>query len=168
MTYDSITPYDGRKNSCALDGAETQIHFHTANNPKGKTWAAHVNDRPGLASYLKGEVEVAADQPPGPAFVPAALKEGQLRKTAVVEINVAAVAIEGVELPDIRAQLNKRGWTYAIASLWANGRTESQLPHDDLVKWLDKKGHPDHGGASDDAAQRINELTEARRILLRR
>lgn len=147
MTYDSITPYDGRKNSCALDGAETQIHFHTANNPKVKTWAAHVTDWPGFASYLKGEVEVAADQPPGPAFVPAALKEGQLRKTAVVEINVAVVEIEGVELPDIRAQLNKRGWTYAIASLWANGRTETQLPHDDLVKWLDKKGHPDHGGA---------------------
>ena len=26
--------------------------------------------------------------------------------------------------------------------------------------------HPDHGGASDDAAQRIADLTEARRILL--
>ena len=26
--------------------------------------------------------------------------------------------------------------------------------------------HPDHGGDSDDAAQRISDLTEARRILL--
>ena len=29
-----------------------------------------------------------------------------------------------------------------------------------------RDAHPDHGGASDDAAQRINDLTEARRILL--
>jgi hypothetical protein len=31
-----------------------------------------------------------------------------------------------------------------------------------------REAHPDHGGASDDAAQRIGELTEARRILLAR
>lgn len=30
-----------------------------------------------------------------------------------------------------------------------------------------RDAHPDHGGATDDAAQRISELTEARRILLR-
>ena len=29
-----------------------------------------------------------------------------------------------------------------------------------------RAAHPDHGGADDDAAQRINDLTEARRILL--
>lgn len=29
-----------------------------------------------------------------------------------------------------------------------------------------RAAHPDHGGATDDAAQRINDLTEARRILL--
>ena len=29
-----------------------------------------------------------------------------------------------------------------------------------------RDAHPDHGGDSDDAAQRINDLTEARRILL--
>ncbi|MEZ5178542.1 MAG: hypothetical protein R2746_09750 [Acidimicrobiales bacterium] len=33
---------------------------------------------------------------------------------------------------------------------------------------LVRLAHPDHGGATDDAAQRINELTEARRILLHR
>ena len=29
-----------------------------------------------------------------------------------------------------------------------------------------RAAHPDHGGATDDAAKRINDLTEARRILL--
>ena len=29
-----------------------------------------------------------------------------------------------------------------------------------------REAHPDHGGATDDAAKRIAELTEARRILL--
>ena len=31
-----------------------------------------------------------------------------------------------------------------------------------------REAHPDHGGASADAAQRIRDLTEARRILLAR
>ena len=31
-----------------------------------------------------------------------------------------------------------------------------------------REAHPDHGGATGDAAQRIGELTEARRILLAR
>ena len=30
------------------------------------------------------------------------------------------------------------------------------------------EAHPDHGGDRDDAAQRISELTEARRVLLAR
>jgi hypothetical protein len=41
-------------------------------------------------------------------------------------------------------------------------RTTVQRQFRDLLR----VAHPDHGGASDDAAQRIAELTEARRILL--
>jgi hypothetical protein len=36
----------------------------------------------------------------------------------------------------------------------------------DRFRRLLREAHPDHGGAADDAAQRIRELTEARRILL--
>ena len=43
-----------------------------------------------------------------------------------------------------------------------NGRKAVQLRFRDLLR----DAHPDHGGAADDAAQRITELTEARRILL--
>lgn len=38
----------------------------------------------------------------------------------------------------------------------------------DRFRALLREAHPDHGGASDDAAARIGELTEARRILLAR
>jgi curved DNA-binding protein CbpA len=41
-------------------------------------------------------------------------------------------------------------------------RTDVQRRFRDLLR----EAHPDHGGATDDAAQRISELTEARRILL--
>ncbi len=37
----------------------------------------------------------------------------------------------------------------------------------DRFRDLLRDAHPDHGGDVDDAAQRITELTEARRILLR-
>jgi len=44
------------------------------------------------------------------------------------------------------------------------------VSHRELVqrrfRELLRAAHPDHGGATDDAAQRINDLTEARRILL--
>lgn len=43
------------------------------------------------------------------------------------------------------------------------GRGEVQQRFRDLLR----AAHPDHGGDSDDAAQRISDLTEARRILLR-
>lgn len=44
------------------------------------------------------------------------------------------------------------------------GRRAVQHRFRDLLR----EAHPDHGGDSDDAAQRITELTEARRILLHR
>lgn len=43
------------------------------------------------------------------------------------------------------------------------GRSDVQRRFRDLLR----AAHPDHGGATDDAAQRIADLTEARRILLR-
>jgi curved DNA-binding protein CbpA len=42
------------------------------------------------------------------------------------------------------------------------GRSEVQQRFRDLLR----AAHPDHGGDTDDAAQRISDLTEARRILL--
>lgn len=57
-------------------------------------------------------------------------------------------------------------WALAVLGLAADTveRALVQARFRELVR----EAHPDHGGASDDAAQRINELTEARRILLRR
>ena len=51
-----------------------------------------------------------------------------------------------------------------------SGESDSDLPDRKVVqrRFRDalRAAHPDHGGASDDAAKRINDLTEARRILL--
>ena len=57
-------------------------------------------------------------------------------------------------------------WALGILGLApeANDRRMVQDRFRDLLR----EAHPDHGGDADDAAQRITELTEARRILLRR
>lgn len=57
-------------------------------------------------------------------------------------------------------------WALAVLGLGSDTveRARVQARFRELVR----EAHPDHGGASDDAAQRIHELTEARRILLRR
>jgi hypothetical protein len=54
------------------------------------------------------------------------------------------------------------GLSGAVGSLVVPPRTDVQRRFRDLLR----EAHPDHGGATDDAAQRISELTEARRILL--
>jgi hypothetical protein len=57
-------------------------------------------------------------------------------------------------------------WALGILGLApeANQRRAVQDRFRDLLR----EAHPDHGGDADDAAQRITELTEARRILLHR
>ena len=62
--------------------------------------------------------------------------------------------------------------TWALDVLGLDGRPTSdvRLPERSAVvrrfRDLLRDAHPDHGGASDEAAQRIADLTEARRILL--
>ena len=53
------------------------------------------------------------------------------------------------------------GLTGAEGSLDVPRRSDVQRRFRDLLR----EAHPDHGGATDDAAHRISELTEARRIL---
>lgn len=55
-------------------------------------------------------------------------------------------------------------WALGVLGLPAEA---AEKPHvQRRFRELLRAAHPDHGGASDDAAQRINDLTEARRILL--
>lgn len=56
-------------------------------------------------------------------------------------------------------------WALGILGL-APEATERRIVQDRFRDLL-REAHPDHGGDADDAAQRITELTEARRILLR-
>lgn len=54
-------------------------------------------------------------------------------------------------------------WALGILGLAAEAERELVQQR---FRQLLRAAHPDHGGATDDAAQRINDLTEARRILL--
>jgi hypothetical protein len=62
----------------------------------------------------------------------------------------------------VRWAIDVLGLTGAPGSLDVPLRSVVQRRFRDLLR----EAHPDHGGATDDAADRISELTEARRILL--
>lgn len=55
-------------------------------------------------------------------------------------------------------------WALGILGLAADAAERDLVQH--RFRHLLRAAHPDHGGPTDDAAQRINDLTEARRILL--
>ena len=57
---------------------------------------------------------------------------------------------------------------WALSVLGLPPDTDQRALVQSRFRELIRLAHPDHGGASIDAAERINELTEARRILLRR
>ena len=61
-------------------------------------------------------------------------------------------------------------WALQVLGITATSNGSVHLPDRKVIqrRFRDqlREAHPDHGGATDDAAQRINDLTEARRILL--
>ena len=60
-------------------------------------------------------------------------------------------------------------WAIEVLGLADTANSMSVPPRADVQRRfrdLLREAHPDHGGAEDDAAQRIAELSEARRILL--
>lgn len=74
-------------------------------------------------------------------------------------------------LSDARSTVNWATLGGRDPVLWALGvlglAAEAERDHvQRRFRELLRAAHPDHGGATDDAAQRINDLTEARRILL--
>ncbi len=61
-------------------------------------------------------------------------------------------------------------WAMGVLGLAAEAAVHLHLPDRTVIQRqfrdLLRDAHPDHGGSSDDAAQRIADLTEARRILI--
>ncbi|MEM9562016.1 MAG: hypothetical protein AAGA93_05330 [Actinomycetota bacterium] len=73
----------------------------------------------------------------------------------------------GATLDDLRSWNDPVSWALEILEIEG---TVDEAPNKRLVqrrfRTLLREAHPDHGGMSDEAASRIAELTEARRILL--
>ncbi len=70
-------------------------------------------------------------------------------------------------LVDLQAWNDPVSWAMAVLSMEADGDgTPSKRAIQRRYRSLLRDAHPDHGGAGDDAANRIAELSEARRILL--
>lgn len=75
----------------------------------------------------------------------------------------------GATLRDLVAWNNPVAWALDILDLEAeDGETPTNRAVQRRFRSLLREAHPDHGGGEREAAQRIAELTEARRILLTR
>ena len=74
---------------------------------------------------------------------------------------------QSVDLTDLQAWNDPVAWALEILEIERNGQDD---PPKRVIqrkfRTLLREAHPDHGGMSEEAASRIAELTEARRILL--
>ncbi|MCB0970331.1 MAG: hypothetical protein KDA97_02265, partial [Acidimicrobiales bacterium] len=134
----------------------------------------------GTGDALRFDIDAAGS--PEPNVLGAVYAAGRLpadQRPEVLRTVRRALSWRGEVGPDLVAHLTESRHTTSWATLggrdpvvWALGvlglppesreRTAVQVRFRELLR----DAHPDHGGASDDAAQRISELTEARRILL--
>jgi len=69
-------------------------------------------------------------------------------------------------LPGLPASVDPTAWALGVFDLHDEAATTDRQLVQQRFRELLRAAHPDHGGASDAAAQRIAELAEARRILL--
>ena len=74
---------------------------------------------------------------------------------------------QSVDLSDLQAWNDPVAWAMEILEIERNGKDDpSKRVIQRKFRTLLREAHPDHGGMSEEAASRIAELTEARRILL--
>ncbi len=117
----------------------------------------------------------AIDDSPARFAVMAALRSGLAWGGRIDDALIRHLTGPSV-ITTVDALSNPVGWAFRTLGLLATtdrlGRASSDGPGSDEIKAAFRDqlrlAHPDHGGSVDDAAQRIVELTEARRILLDR
>jgi hypothetical protein len=74
--------------------------------------------------------------------------------------------LEGARAWSPGAFADPEAWALSTLGLTRNGRPPSREDVVRRFRTMVREVHPDHGGESDGAGQRILDLTEARRILL--
>ncbi|MGQ0617560.1 MAG: hypothetical protein ACT4PW_11320 [Acidimicrobiia bacterium] len=99
----------------------------------------------------------------------AALRKG-LRWRGVVDRRLFThlAGRDGVPALSVAAYADPTGWALSVLDLAVNGSELEVAEVQRRFRELLREAHPDHGGESAGAAERIAELTEARRILLDR
>lgn len=129
------------------------------------------NKGTGLQLML-GAVYTAGEMPPGPRrAVMDAIRKG-LRWNGPLDRSLYA-HLSGLDSGrewSADVYEDPVGWALQTLGLVLERRVDVDLPDRKVIqrRFRDalRDAHPDHGGDADDAARRINDLTEARRILL--
>lgn len=134
----------------------------------GEELAFEIADRGAPAHHVLAAVYAAGDLPVGPrsrvmeAIRKAMRWSGEIDGSLVAHLSGLARHHEW----SVEAHRDPIGWALTVLELAAAsqrpGRRAIQRQFRDLVR----AAHPDHGGDRDEAADRLAELSEARRILL--
>ncbi|MGE3619386.1 MAG: hypothetical protein AB7L84_02895 [Acidimicrobiia bacterium] len=138
----------------------------------GEELSFDLSDRPAPAQSILAALYAAGGLAPGPrtqvmGLIRKAMRwAGPLDGTLVTHLTGLARGRDW----SAAALVDPIGWALEVLGLAVNDRPAPPVPDRTVVQRrfrdLVRSAHPDHGGATTEAARRIADLTEARRILL--
>lgn len=133
----------------------------------GDTFDFQFDDHGTAASQILGAVYAAGELPPAArSRVMSALRRSLRWRGPIGPALVANLSgMDGARVWSAVAFGDPVAWALDVLG-FPDGRTPRRADVQHRFRALLRDAHPDHGGAHDDAARRILDLTEARRILL--
>jgi hypothetical protein len=119
------------------------------------------------AQFVLAAVYAAGRLPrPGRGVVMETVRRGLRWGGDIGPALVAHLAGRGASALSLEAVADPIGWALAVLGLSGPDRPPARSAIQRRYREALRDAHPDHGGAEDDAARRIAEITAARRILL--
>jgi hypothetical protein len=135
---------------------------------EGEELAFELDDKGSPAHHILAAVYAAGDLPLGPrtpvmtAIRTAMRWGGSIDGSLVARLSGLATHHEW----SADAHRDPVGWAIGVLALTHDGRRPGRQAVQRQFRELVRLAHPDHGGDRGEAARRLSELTEARRILL--
>jgi hypothetical protein len=135
---------------------------------EGEALAFEIDGKGAPAHHILAAVYAAGDLPIGPrSRVMEAIRKA-MRWSGAIDGSLVAHLSGLARHHDWSAEAHRDpvGWALAVLDLHLSGERPGRRAIQRRFRDLVREAHPDHGGDRDEAAARLSELSEARRILL--